>query len=383
MSPEITDYFGKASIDTDYAIATTVKTTRTAGATVLEAYDLSKFSDTTPVFVVTYKKETDPITGDVSVVDLRSFKALVNTGANTLTNLTIAPGYVDDLGNDEGDFIECIPTSYWENSFVDGIFIAHLPNGKLKAAAPIDGGYDLSALVNGWILADETWEYSNWTAATRIAEITVATDATTRFQVGDRVKFTQPTDGVKYGIVHKVEATLLHVFLASGTDFDNEDITAPYYSRVKAPFGFSLNPTTWSVEATDTTERDLSNNTNVQAIHSSTNNTIGVGLWDLYFSGSAHVERDSGSGSGVSIAISTANNSFSHNRLRLSSGVVPDWAPIPYASWAQGSAGLVREVTTGTETWYGVCQATGGTPTDVKVHNDLQTFVNRATSAYL
>lgn len=166
MSPEITDFFGKASIDTDYAIATTVEATRTAGVTVLEAIDLSKFADETPVFFVTYKKTTDPVTDEVSVVDLVSWKGLVNTGANTITNLTLAPGYTD-LGNDVGDFVECIPTSYWVNSFIDGIFVGFNPDGTLKGDAPIDnnqGSLDLitpvgsildfagTAAPTGWLL---------------------------------------------------------------------------------------------------------------------------------------------------------------------------------------------------------------------------------------
>ena len=127
----ITDKFGKASIDTDYAIATTVKTTRVPGATVLEAFDLSKFSDDTPVFFVTYKKTTDPVTDITTVSNLISWKGLVNVGANTITNLTLAPGYTD-TGNAIGDFIECIPTSHWVNSLVEGIFVAHNPDGTLK-----------------------------------------------------------------------------------------------------------------------------------------------------------------------------------------------------------------------------------------------------------
>lgn len=133
----ITDKFGKASIDTDYAIATTVKTTRVSGATVLEAFDLSKFSDDTPVFFVTYKKTTDPVTGVVSVTNLVSWKGLVNVGANTITNLTLAPGYAD-TGNAIGDFIECIPTSFWENTLIDGIFVGHNPDGTFKVSAVND-----------------------------------------------------------------------------------------------------------------------------------------------------------------------------------------------------------------------------------------------------
>lgn len=125
---EITDYFGKASVDDDHSVATTVSADRTAGVTVLSGFDLSTFTEDTPVFFITYTKTTDPLTGDVSVTDLTSWKGLVNSGASTITNLTVAPGYTD-TGNTEGQFIECIPTSYWENQLVDGIQQEHNPDG--------------------------------------------------------------------------------------------------------------------------------------------------------------------------------------------------------------------------------------------------------------
>ena len=134
--PTIADKFGKASITTDTAaVATTVKTTRLAGVNVLEAFDLSKYATDAPVFVITYKKTTDPVTGIVSITNLRSWKALVNPGANTLTNLTIQPGYADDIGNAVGDFIECVPTAAWANSLIDGLRVSINDDGTLKTAA--------------------------------------------------------------------------------------------------------------------------------------------------------------------------------------------------------------------------------------------------------
>jgi hypothetical protein len=130
----IADKLGKASISTNYAVATTVKTARTVGVTVLEAFDLSKFSPDTPVFFITYKKTTDPLTGDVSVTNQISWKALVNPDNNTLTNLTLAPGYTD-TGNDVGDFVECIPTSFWGNSLIEALLESLNPDGSMKPAA--------------------------------------------------------------------------------------------------------------------------------------------------------------------------------------------------------------------------------------------------------
>ena len=139
----ISDKFGRASLPTSASVATTVKATRTAGVLVLEAHDLSKFATDTPVFFVTYKKYTDPTTGAVSAVNVASWKALVNPDTNTLTNLTIQPGFTD-TGNNVGDFIECIPTSAWENSLIDGLLVLHTGAGQLKdkavTLAKLDGG---------------------------------------------------------------------------------------------------------------------------------------------------------------------------------------------------------------------------------------------------
>lgn len=132
--PLIADKFGKASKSTEYASATTVKTARLPGVGVLEAFDLSKFATDTPVFFITYKKTIDPVTNVVTIVSQVSWKALVNDVNNTLTNMTVAPGNTD-LGNDVGDFIECIPTSYWETSLIDGLLTSINPDGTLKTSA--------------------------------------------------------------------------------------------------------------------------------------------------------------------------------------------------------------------------------------------------------
>ena len=160
---DITDKFGKASIETNYALATTVKTARTVGESVLACYDLSRFSQSTPVFFVTYKKTTDPTTNEVTVTNQTSWKALVNPDNNTLTNLTLAPGYVD-IGNDIGDFVECIPTSYWGNELIAGIEVHANPDGSLKVTAIKDAlGNDgrlvdtLDEITSDFILSGGVW----------------------------------------------------------------------------------------------------------------------------------------------------------------------------------------------------------------------------------
>ena len=144
MAASINDKFKKVSADDSYAVATTVKTARTVGGgTTLEAFDLSKWADATAVNFLTYRKTTDPVTNVTTVTNRTGWTALVNTSSNTLTNLTVAPGYTD-LGHQVGDYIEPVQMSKWANDLVDGILVTHNADGTLKnkvaALTKINGG---------------------------------------------------------------------------------------------------------------------------------------------------------------------------------------------------------------------------------------------------
>lgn len=204
----ITDKFGRASKSNTYSIATTVKTARSAGVLVLEAFDLSRFADDTPVFFITYKKSIDPVTGDVLVTDLVSWKALVNVGANTLTNMLLAPGYTD-AGNDVGDFIECIPTSYWENSLIDGILTSLNPDGTIKngtvgAGQIQDGSVGTTELANGSVTPEKlvagtgsSWGWLDYTATSTIVGFSSITNKVIWYkQIGKTVHVVYAIDGV-------------------------------------------------------------------------------------------------------------------------------------------------------------------------------------------
>lgn len=90
-----------------------------------------------------------------------------------------------------------------------------------------------------WRALSETLTYASATT------ITVASGATSRFQVGDRLWITQTTS--KYFVITGVASTTLTVF--GGTDYSvaNAAITSPYVSRAVCPFGwpsyFNYTPT--------------------------------------------------------------------------------------------------------------------------------------------
>lgn len=83
----------------------------------------------------------------------------------------------------------------------------------------------------GWTASGESWSYASSTT------ITVPSDATTKYNEGMFVQFTQSTGGTKYAIIVKVETTTLTLGLLGGATLANEAITATYYSIAANPIG--------------------------------------------------------------------------------------------------------------------------------------------------
>jgi hypothetical protein len=131
-------------------------------------------------------------------------KAVSNTGTETLTNKTLTAPILtnkNSTGEDEG--------------------VETLTNKTLNAPA-------YKGLVDGWILADETWVYDSATT------ITVPSGATARYSVGDKIRWKQG-GAYKYAYVVTVAATLLTV---AGDAVTNAEITDNYYSKANSPVGF-------------------------------------------------------------------------------------------------------------------------------------------------
>ena len=91
-------------------------------------------------------------------------------------------------------------------------------------------------LIDGWVSANETWTYASATT------FTISGDLTSKYQKGDKIKFTQATDGVKYMYIYQVieSGGTTTIYVTGGSDYnlDNEAITANYYSKIASPQGF-------------------------------------------------------------------------------------------------------------------------------------------------
>jgi hypothetical protein len=148
-------------------------------------------------------------------------------------------------------------------------------------------------------------------------ELTFAgVDLSTTLYPGMRVKLTQST--VKYFIITKVAfSTNTTVTVYGGTDYDlvstgTTAITAFSYSTSRAPAGFPMDPTKWTVETTDTTQRSQASPTSGTWYNLGTKSIeIPIGVWDVSYQVSQSVERQSTGNMDVSTTLSTANNSQS------------------------------------------------------------------------
>src|SRR3989304_2551793 len=106
---------------------------------------------------------------------------------------------------------------------------------------------DETQFATGWVNADETWVYASADDPTFTFTI-AGVDLTGKYSAGMRIKLTQTT--AKYFIITKVAfSTDTTITIYGGTDYDlaNAAMPAPFYSTVKAPLSFPLDPLLWSV----------------------------------------------------------------------------------------------------------------------------------------
>lgn len=158
----------------------------------------------------------------------------------------------------------------------------------------------------GWTATGESWAYASWSSTTRIGTITVPTDATTKYTAGMRIRIAQSTGGTKYGIIHKVAATVLTVFFPSGTTLNNEAITSPVYSALDVPYGFNKDPLVWSLSITDTSDRSTTSTS--WSNPGSVLLALGIGCWDLSYSCNLLVTRAATTFANGRSTLSAANN---------------------------------------------------------------------------
>lgn len=225
-------------------------------------------------------------TATVSIATL-SLSGTLTMGSTILSDTD----NTDDLGSS---------SIYWKDLYI---------KGDLKDAS---NAFTLTELTSGWIPAEETWTYASDDDPT--FTFTISGDKTSKYSAGMRIKLTQTT--AKYFIITVVAYSSPNttVTIYGGTDYNLADaaITLPYYSTMKAPLGFPLNPAKWTAEITDTTLREQGSPTqNTWYNLGSISINIPIGNWNVSYNVCLGSYIGSATATMALCTLSTANNSES------------------------------------------------------------------------
>ena len=185
----------------------------------------------------------------------------------------------------------------------------------------------------GWKIINATLTYSSADDPTYV--MTTSADLTDIISTGMRLRFTND-GGTVYGIVTAIDASTITMY--GGTDYDvaNSAITVPVYSEVKAPLGFPLDPTKWSVLVTDTSNRAQASPTqNVWYNLGSVAITVPIGIWEILYDVSLYATDTSATFVDVEVTLSTAadsesdaNNTVFHSSNGASTTLVSNYGAI-------------------------------------------------------
>lgn len=178
---------------------------------------------------------------------------------------------------------------------------------KITAADLLAGSSGLPE--SGWVAAGETWTYAS--ADDPTFTFTISGDLTTKYSAGMKVLLTQTTDKFFFitKVTHSSGTTTVTIF--GGTDYDlaNASITLPYYSVVKAPFGFPLDPTKWTVEYRSTTNATQASPTASTWYNlGSASISIPIGVWDVHYEACPYFQDSTNSFWDMITTLSTGNN---------------------------------------------------------------------------
>jgi hypothetical protein len=189
------------------------------------------------------------------------------------------------------------------------------PTGLTGPTGPTGSG---DSTTGGWIsCGDEIWQYNSVSAP--ISIVTVVGDVRSIYSPGMRVKFTQSSD--KYFIIVYVSYSFpsTALWLYGGTDYavTNNTIVDPYYSHAKAPYGFPMSPSKWTISLVDSTDR-YQNYPAKDGYYNpgSLSISLPIGIWDVFFQVIAVSSSSTGPYTDVYVGLSTSTTSFTNQSLR-------------------------------------------------------------------
>lgn len=161
-----------------------------------------------------------------------------------------------------------------------------------------------------------TFTFVSYDSTTYTGVVNSNLDLTSYLSVGMKVKFTQSST-IKYAFITAITSTQLTLFLGTDYSLNNSAISNSYYSMLKTPYGFPINPDKWSFKLSDTRNLIQSNPIkNTWYNPGSLSLSIPIGLWNVSFYVNAYPQRGTTGFTTQQTALSTSNNSASDQELR-------------------------------------------------------------------
>lgn len=270
-----------------------------------------------------------------------------NTAVGALAGLTVTTGinnvhigYAADANNTNNS--GQILIGYSATSAVDNVCkIMNVSSGKGCFINSINTGlasyllyynpitYEITCYSNdGWLdSTSETWTYVSADAPTFVFNVNAKVD--TKYSAGMKIRYVQSST-TKYGIITKVGAfgsgvTPITIYGGGGdggtytnaTSYTlaNSAITSNYYSMIKAPLNFPLDPATWSYTLTNSVTYQTNSATYVE-FNSALRVNVPIGCWKFKAHFLAAMYLD-GWGGGGYWAVSTSTTAVSHMDLAI------------------------------------------------------------------
>lgn len=333
MAASITDKYRKSRTLT----ATTVGTGGIAiSATTLPLTDGSAFPTETAVTVIVDRVDS---AGNFQPTKVEEITGIVS--GNSLINCIRGQQGTTNGPHTAGATVELSYTGGMHNDEVDSYLTQHAQDGTHKAVTATSlstdtisektsaAGVTIDSLKvkdggptgwDGWMIADETWTYassdtaaggSTSTNGVSTYTLTITGDKTAKYSAGMRVKLTQTS--TKYFFITAVSysnpSTTMTLF--GGTDYTlaNATITNPFYSTMKCPQGFPLDPIKWTVRMDDTsTQTQTSPSQNTIYNVGSLSCTAPIGSFNVGYKVVCIISKATATTCNARFGLATANN---------------------------------------------------------------------------
>lgn len=198
-----------------------------------------------------------------------------------------------------------------------------IPQAATNLAAATFTQLATVALQSSWLDLSKltTLSYSAWTAATRIGVLGTTQDLRERIQPGTRISIYQATGGWKYGIVHAVTATLVHVLWQLGTTLNNESVQFGRYSGEYAPQGFNPSEDQWRFRIIPAGNTNNTPSKNVWYMPNALNTiTFGIGKWLVSYTATPRTAGNASSWLTGKVTVSNATSTEPYPNFTLNHG---------------------------------------------------------------